>query len=386
MKSWTLIDVSQGAHFSMFIPPPEEQPKGCHFGLETLGGGLREGVRLLTIKAGDLSFEILPTRGMGIWRGAYKDLPIGWRAPINGPVHPQFVPVAQPDGLGWLWGFDELLARCGLEFNGAPDFDEKNRLKYPLHGLVSNIPAHKLVVNFDEAKGELSVVGEVDEKRLHFSKLRLKTTYRIRVGSPRLEIEDEIVNLSGAPGECQMLYHVNFGPPLCAPGSKLFAPVETIVPRTKHAADHIGHWQDFGPAQPGFEEQVYFYRLHADEMDDTLALLRGPDKKSGVSLHWSRKQLPFFTLWKNQVSFEDGYVVGLEPGTNFPNPRTYESKEGRTVRLPPGGSHKMNWAIEVHPDAASVAAAERRIENVAKNRPPEILETKAGWIMPAKTE
>jgi hypothetical protein len=380
MTSWTLIDTTAGVFHASFESPAGSLPEGCRLALQTLAGGLRDGVQVLTMKAGDLSFQILPTRGMGVWKGAYKDVPIGWQAPVNGPVHPKFVPVGQPDGLGWLWGFDELLARCGLEFSGAPDFDDKNRLKYPLHGLISNIPAHKVTCGYDDEKKELIVSGEVDEKRLHFSKLRLKTTYRIKVGSNRLDIDDEIVNLSGAPGECQLLYHVNFGPP------KLSAPVETIVPRTKHAASHIGHWQDLGPAQAGFEEMVYFFRLHANENEQTMALLRGPDKKAGVSLHWSRKQLPFFTLWKNPVAFEDGYVVGIEPGTNFPNPRSYESKEGRTVKLPPGGSHKMNWAIEFHPDPASLSAAEKRIDDISKGRPPQILETKASWILPEKAE
>ena len=382
MKSWTLIDMAADVFHASFEPLAGSLPESGKLSLKTLTGGLRDGVQVLHMQAGQLSIHILPTRGMGVWKGAYGDVPLGWKSPIQGPVHPKFVAVAQPDGLGWLWGFDELLARCGLESNGAPDFDENNRLKYPLHGRISNIPAHKVSCGFDEAKNELFVSGEVDESRLHFSKLRLKTTYRIKVGSTKIEIDDEIVNLSGAPGECQMLYHVNFGPPLCAPGSRIMAPVETIVARTKHAADHIGHWQEFGPATPGFEEQVYFYRLHADDQERTLALLRSPDKKTGVSLQWSRKQVPFFTLWKNPVAFEDGYVVGIEPGTNFPNPRSFETKEGRTVKLPPGGSHKVNWAIEVHPDSASVSAVEKRIEGIVGNRAAQILDSKAGWTMP----
>jgi hypothetical protein len=142
----------------------------------------------------------------------------------------------------------------------------------------------------------------------------------------------------------------------------------------------------FGPAQPGFEEQVYFFRLHASPQEQTSAMLQSADKKTGVSLQWSRKDLPFFTLWKNQVSFEDGYVAGIEPGTNFPNPRTFETKEGRTVKLPPGGVHRMAWAIEVHPTPDSVAAAEKRIDAIRAGRSPEILASKPGWTMPPTTE
>jgi hypothetical protein len=386
MKSWTLVDTATDVFHSTFEPPAGALPAGCRLSLTTLAGGLRDGVQTIVLDAGGLSLQILPTRGMGVWKGSYKGLDLSWRAPLGGPVHPKFVPVEQPDGLGWLWGFDELVARCGLESNGAPDFDEQGRLKYPLHGRISNIPAHKVIVGFDEASHELVVSGEVDERRLHFAKLRLRTTYRVKVGSQRVDVVDEIVNLSGAPGECQMLYHVNFGPPVCAPGSRVLAPVETIVARTKHAAEHIGHWEDFGPARPGFEEQVYFYRLHADANENTSALLQAPDKKSGVSLHWSRKELPFFTLWKNSVAFEDGYVAGIEPGTNFPNPRSFESKQGRTVTLAPGGIHRVAWSIEVHPDAQAVAVAEKRIESLRGGRAPEILMSKQGWTMPQTPE
>ncbi len=65
--------------------------------------------------------------------------------------------VRQPGGhggLGWLDGFDELLARCGLENNGAPyevktkkpDGSESNTT-YGLHGKIANIPASYVAVH-----------------------------------------------------------------------------------------------------------------------------------------------------------------------------------------------------------------------------------------------
>ena len=41
--------------------------------------------------------------------------------------------------------------------------------------------------------------------------------------------------------------------------------------------------------------------------------------------------MPWFTQWKNTTSVADGYVTGIEPGTNFPNPRTYEGEQGRVI-------------------------------------------------------
>ena len=66
---------------------------------------------------------MLPDRGLGIWKIMAGGVELGWQSPVHGPVHPRFVPLAEPSGLGWLDGFDELVARCGLVSNGAPDFD-----------------------------------------------------------------------------------------------------------------------------------------------------------------------------------------------------------------------------------------------------------------------
>ncbi len=42
----------------------------------------------------------------------------------------------------------------------------------------------------------------------------------------------------------------------------------------------------------------------------------------------------------------DGYVTGLEPGTGFPNPRSFEEEKGRIVNLAAGESREFLLAIE----------------------------------------
>src|SRR5262245_14972518 len=56
-----------------------------------LHGGLSEGVEVVEVDNGALSFTVLPTRGMGLWKGRYKELELGWASPVCGPVHPKFV-------------------------------------------------------------------------------------------------------------------------------------------------------------------------------------------------------------------------------------------------------------------------------------------------------
>lgn len=378
-KSWTLIDSSEN-HGPDSLLLEGEQLGAARVELQTLRGGLRQGVRLLTVDNGTLRLAVLPDRGMGIWKAWHGETEIGWQSPVRGPVHPSHVPVMEPNGLGWLYGFDELLARCGLLSNGAPDFDEQGTLTYPLHGLIANRPADHLQVSVDDQSGEISVTGIVEETRFHFHKLRLTSTIKTRPNSPVMEIHDQITNFSGNPGEAQILYHVNFGPPLNTPGAELVAPVQEVVPRDEHAASGIGQWSTYLPSEVGAVERVYFYKLLADEKGWTRTLLRAADGGQGVSLRFNTRQLPCFTQWKNNPPLADGYVTGLEPGTNFPNPRGFETEKGRVVKLAAGETAEYDLAIQLHPDAGSVAAAEKEIAALQSAAEPVVHESPhADW-------
>lgn len=385
-KSWVLTDVEQGVfHESFQIGPADAGADVPRFAVtqRRLRGGLSDGVDLLQVDNGLLSVDILPTRGMGLHKARLGELRVGWQSPVRGPVHPQFVPVAEPSGLGWLDGFDELLARCGLTSNGAPEFDEQGRVKYPLHGLVANRPAHRVEVKFDAEKRQITVVGEVDETRFNFHKLRLRTTLITRLGAPTIEIHDEVENLSANPGQMQMLYHMNFGMPLLDAGSRLFAPARTVVPRNERAAAGVKAWNSYAAPTPGFEEQVYFLDLLADDEHRTEVLLANAHGNHGVSLAFNRRQLPCFSVWKNTTAAADGYVTGLEPATNFPNPRSYEEAHERVVQLPPGGKYAMQLALTVHPNGASVDAAAARVKQLAGKIEPQLFDMpQQGWCAP----
>ena len=103
---------------------------------------------------------------MGLWKASLGEVQLGWRSPVSGPVHPALVNLADEGGLGWLRGFDELLCRCGLESNGAPEYNANGTLRYGMHGRIANTPAHNVQVTIDGDTGEIAVVGIVDETRL----------------------------------------------------------------------------------------------------------------------------------------------------------------------------------------------------------------------------
>src|SRR5262249_703181 len=153
MPSFTLTDAPRNVWVESFSTGSAElKHAGTSWSLtkRTLRGGRREGVDLIEVDNGALRFSVVPTRGMGLWKADFRGVALRWQAPVHdGPVNPAYVNLQNWGGLGWLEGFDELLARCGLGNNGAP-YTEGNAT-FGLHGKIANIPAH--FVRVDIADG-----------------------------------------------------------------------------------------------------------------------------------------------------------------------------------------------------------------------------------------
>jgi galactose mutarotase-like enzyme len=376
-KTWTLADQSQDIYVDQ-IALGSHQVGGAASGYSvtkrTLRAGLSQGVDVIEVNNGAFRFVVVPTRGMGVWRASLGDVQLGWRSPVKGPVHPGFVRLWEPSGIGWLDGFDELLVRCGLESNGAPEFREDGSLRYPLHGKIANIPAHRVEVAIDGDLGEISVTGVVDEARLFGNKLRLTSTITTKVGQPGMTVRDTVTNLSAEQSELELLYHVNFGMPLLDPGSKVVLPALKVAPRDEVAVGNLAQWDTYGQETVNSTEAVFFFELAAAADGSTQTLLRNAAGDRGVSLKFNKKQLPCFTLWKNRQTEADGYVTGLEPATNFPNVKSFEKEKGRVAVLAAGQSREFEITLEVHPDAQSVAAAAGAVEKISRGGNPKVFD------------
>jgi hypothetical protein len=328
-----------------------------------LRGGQRDGIDLIEVHNGALSFAVLPTRGMGLWRGEYRGNFLGWRSPVLGPVHPKHVHPGDFGGLGWLTGFDEWLCRCGLASNGPPGEDvwtdkagRTRRAPLTLHGRIANLPAHFVEVRVHlDPPFELSVTGQVVESGLFFPHLGLTATVTTVPGSNRLVIHDVVENRSAEPAEMQLLYHCNVGPPFLEGGSRVVMPVKEMAPLTAQAAEGIDTYDTYPAPHAGFAEQVYVYDLLADGSGRTLAMLYNRAADRGLVLRLNRNELPCFTVWRNTAAVEDGYVTGLEPATNYPNFRSFERQQGRVRVLPPGGRWECSLSLEVLDTAAGVS-------------------------------
>lgn len=357
------------------------QLSGCRVASYHWQHGPSAGVHGVDLANGKLTATVLPTRGMGLHSVQYGDWRIGWRSPVRGPVHPALVPMYDPSGLGWLDGFDELLCRCGLYSNGAPEFAANGSLVYPLHGRIANTPAHTVELASDPVAKSISLAGTMDEARFHFQKLRLRSTVTLPAGEARVNILDEVTNYSALPGEMELLYHINFGEPLCSndcelsldAGSTIVAAAKRVVPRNPHSATDVATWDKVGPQHPTKAEQVYFLEPIADRDGRSTVLLRNAAGTRGVSVGFKLVQLPFFTLWKNTAPSADGYVVGLEPGINFPNTRSFEAQQGRVKKLAAGETARFELELAFYDNEADVQAVEHRIRSLQGTTPPELL-------------
>jgi hypothetical protein len=343
-------------------------------------GGRADGVEIVRIDTGAAVVHVLPTRGMAIWNIESGSVRYGWDSPVDGPVHPSLVPLFDPGGLGWLEGFDELVTRCGLASNGAPEHDAQGRLTYPLHGRIGNLPADGLQIEFDEASGRLELIGELYESRLFFSNFRLRSRLRVHAGRPTVELLDDVTNEGSQPTTMQLLYHINVGAPVLQEGARLIIPVERLAPKDALAAGEIDRWDQFGGPQRGYSERVYFAELKSDDTHLTTAMLQNADASRGLAVTFGTKSLPRFIVWKNTADRADGYVTGLEPATNFPNPRSFEADQGRVVEIRPEETVSFRVTLEPLTDGEQVAAVRQRIDNIAGDLEPTIHDApQPGW-------
>jgi hypothetical protein len=378
-RTFVLTDLAHDLWIESFAIDNESLalPAPCRWSVSKsrLRGGRRDGVDLIRVDNGSLSFTVIPTRGMGLWKGSCQGSRLGWDSPVaDGPVNPAFVNLTGAGGLGWLEGFDELLARCGLANNGAPfeiktkqpDGSESNTT-FGLHGKIANIPASYVAVHVaEQPPHEIVVEGHVEEAHLFGPRIRMVTRISTTPGANHLVVHDEFVNLKDQPVEMQVLYHWNFGPPFLEPGARFAAPIKTLTPRDRRAVEGLADHDLYGPPAPGSTEQVYFYELHARGTDSgqTLAMLRNRVGDRAVVLRFHHDQLSCFTLWKNTAGMRDGYVTGLEPGTNYPNPRPFEQARKRVVTLPVDGRYEVETILEVLTTTEAVGAVESEIEHL----------------------
>jgi hypothetical protein len=232
----------------------------------------------------------------------------------------------------------------------------------PLHGKIANIPAQEVEVAIEQEQPyRVTIRGTVQERMLFGPKLDLVSELTVIPGWDAFTVRDVIVNRGAQPQEFQMLYHANFGKPLLEKGAKLVAPLAEVTPYNANAARDAKTYDSFLGPTAGYVEQVYLLKPRANSKGATVILVHNQAGDRGASLVYRLKELPYLTLWKNTGAEPDGYVIGIEPGTNYPNRREIERKHGRVPKLEPGGRYMMTIDFRLHLGKQAVAAAAREV-------------------------
>jgi Domain of unknown function (DUF4432) len=348
--------------------------------LRTLHSGRQEGVQVIDVDNGAMTFTIVPTRGFEIWKaevgkqGAGK-LRLGWDSPVKEIIHPSYIRLADNGGQGWVAGFGGLMVRGGLASFGSPVQDGDQQLT--LHGHVDYLPASYVSVRYES--GRLIFRGVVNDFQTFGPQLRLTSEISTEIGKPEVVFDDQVTNLSDVPQEMQLLYHTNFGTPLLGAGAEFVAPVKQVAPinAASAAGDLVGWNRYSGPHAPPYAAQVFNMQLYGDANGRTKAMLKSPQGDKGVLMTFDTKGLPYMNVWKNEVTAKAGYVTGLEPGTGFPNARTVERAAGRVPKLQGGETYKVHLAIAALTSTAEVAQANAAIQALASS-PPLVSKTPTG--------
>ena len=101
---------------------------------------------------------------------------------------------------------------------------------------------------------------------------------------------------------------------------------------------------------------------------------------TGLSIAYDTRQCPLFTLWRNPLPFEDGYVTGLEPCINLPNTKGFEKSQGRVAVLQPDETRRFDLRLEVLPTPADVTRTRQEIEALQRGATPKIFDRpQQGW-------
>ena len=342
-------------------------------------GGKQEHVDVVWVDNGKLQIGLIATRGLGI-RAVLMDgkQVLGWDSPVKDLVHPSLVNLNNRGGLGWLEGFNEWLCRCGMEWNGQPgtdrivnDLGEEMTMQLTLHGRVANLPAQEvLLIAERDPPYRLTLRGIVHERMMMGPKLELTTELTTEPGSRSFRISDAVTNRGGQRQEFQMLYQTSFGPPILEEGARFLAPLETVTPSNNQAAKAIRQYDQYPGPKPGAIEQIYHMQPLADQRGRTLVMIHNKIADTAASLRFDVHELPYLTLWKHLAAQEDGYVTGIEPGTNYPNTRRIERKHGRVPSLSPGETYYITLDFAVHTGTAEVEQVAQEIARLQGNRRP----------------
>lgn len=286
--------------------------------------------------AGGLALDLRLDHGLDVGPAWWGSVPLAWRSPNAVDPGP---------GAPWESRFlGGLLATCGPDNIGEP------RDGIGQHGSHHHTPAHEVAWSRRRVGEELEIVvtGLITLSSLGGARLEVSRTIRTATGTPSVTIADVVTNVGERACGVPLLYHVNLGAPLLAPGSRL--EVDAARTRTREPLPP-GREALVTPAPSRAAEPVVAEHRDLGVGDDGVASARLVPPPSGnasvlvqrppvVTVAWSAATLPRLCTWSWPSA--GAWVLGVEP-TNAPLFGTERDlPDAGAPRLAPGESFE-SW-------------------------------------------
>jgi len=292
-----------------------------------VSNGPAAGCRAIDVRVLDgIDVRILPDRGCDIGAAWSRGVPLGWISAVG-----EAAPRPGAWGAAWAGG---LVTTCGRRNVGAPSEG------HPQHGDATHVRATVTSVRRAEVDGELAVVVEAAMREADALGPCLEThrTITTWAGGGRVLVADRTRNLAGAAEAAPLLYHVNLGAPLWAPGATLgFADHRAAVPRDADAAA-VGDAWDRAPVFDETPERVFEHTL--DDRAEGVARVHQPALGLTVEVRWDRAGLPRVHEWLHTA--HGAYVLGIEPANCSVLGRAADRAAGVLPVLEPG-EERETW-------------------------------------------
>lgn len=314
-----------------------------------LDDGKARGIRAADVYNGSgLAFTVLLDRGLDIGAASYKGQSLTYFAP-GGFGHPAY---HEAEGFGWLrnWGVG-LLNGCGLTHAGFPEPQDGFPVDGPhgLHGRLSNTPAQDIVCREEwmDGKYQLTVEGTMLQSSVLAEHLECRRTIRTALGEDDLRVTDCVTNRASTSSPLMALYHVNLGYPLVSENSRYRVcdhDVQAFEPNAPAAAA-LDRWAECQPPTQGFEEQVFYHDVPAEDDGMARMTLENPDLGLAVCVGARKAELPRFYQWK--MMSRDEYVTAIEPSNCDPRGLAWMKENDNLRMIEPGETVEFALSIAI---------------------------------------
>ncbi len=222
-------------------------------------GGSADGALILTIwTPAGVEIDLQVDRALDILSARYQGVRYGWAGPSG--VMPRTA--YEPDGFGWQRTFyGGLLTTCGLEHVGDPLADVPSEqhpptprhVNYGEHGRIGHAAAEITERTLDEERGVFRVRGLISQGAIYDERFQMRRTVEVHLDRANITVQDIVTNEGPLPARHGILYHLNFGYPIAAPGARVSSGEHsyTVPELTSTSPELVQSW-----SPPAGEEQL----------------------------------------------------------------------------------------------------------------------------------